>query len=337
VVGCYLQSEDEKLFTEVSLRIRNAEEFAASSLFELKRFRDAAGREQCSLNYHEPEETEMRLGEFKLQLAWVVGRKVEGMFTQRLQAEAWFKISSDVPKALDELFEGPVWSLSTFLQLAANCYLPLVCVRARSPLICEDGYPLSLEIVTHQSMRLPLNEPLYRPELLFTLDDIHTKPDVLTRWQQFREKHKSTFDTFFMGLRFDNDFTLEHQFLDHVYALESYHRRSSGSRKLDLNSRFLQLCRRLPKEAELSIGDVASFCGDVVLTRNYYAHQDDEKADKALKELLLYLCILRLGLLLRCVILQDIGFDEAQIVCAMKKTRLPQHIDDVSKQISSLR
>ncbi len=324
--GCHLESADDRAFTELHFRIRNGEQFAGQPPFQGKQSHDSEGHTRYCLEYIEPEPQVMRLGEVTISVTWQFARQGSGLYNPELTTSVWYAVRNETPVSLDSLLEGPAWTVSTLLQLSANQYLPLAEVHLYSPKFCLEGHEVPISVLERQAMRLPLRETLYRQELLFTLEALKSKPEILDRWGQFRKIHKSTFDTFFMGLRFGREFTLQHQFLDHVYALESYHRRSTGVRKKNLKQRVMDLCQGLPPEILDGLGEFGRFCSEVALTRNYLAHQDDTIEASALTDLPLYLCILRLGLVMRCVILKEVGFDEEEVARMMKQHRLVRQI-----------
>lgn len=185
-----------------------------------------------------------------------------------------------------------------------------------------------------------------RFEMLFSHGDLPGGFETaVARWLERAEKLDPVY-RLFLGTVYNPRSYLEQRFLNLVQALEVYHRRAlfvpdlpkeehekrvedlldavpdehKGwlERKLQvvsepsLNQRLHEIFKRHLGIVESVVGKKkqarAAFIEKVVATRNYRAHFDDSKKDKAARGEELYLIMQKLNLLLEACLMEEIGF-----------------------------
>lgn len=306
-----------------------------------------------SLQYRYPPTIEFAVGEFTGKLTWTlrlegVGRKKE----KACREEAWVELNSRKPVPYLEFLDGPAKLVKSLMELTAEAYRPIKRVCFRSAVCCEklggDEHRVPIWCLWRQPMRCTPTEPKRPRQMMFTLASVRERLNgILAKWAALHTEHASTLDTLGMVTRLVGDLPWQHRFLSLVYAVEGYHRTSrvgleltpeehenrlqaiyantptchlkwlrdklAFSNELSLRHRLLELHGRLLPSGQTLIGDAKAFAHTVCETRNYLVHQTPEMKDKAAEGAGLYLCIQRLELLLKILLLSELGFSDEEV------------------------
>jgi hypothetical protein len=196
---------------------------------------------------------------------------------------------------------------------------------------------------------------VFPQEMLFMFADMQGKTQsILENWRKKQDTLKPVFDLYFSTL-YNPKMYLEHEFLNMVQAIESYHRRTMKnfemaedehtkrveeilkaaptgqkewlkeqleySNEPKLRRRLKELLEETPDNAHKIIKDSKSFIQKVVITRNYLTHYDEKLKDQAAQKEELLKLTLKIKMLLETTFLKELGFDEDTIKKLVSRNR----------------
>lgn len=194
-------------------------------------------------------------------------------------------------------------------------------------------------------------------QFIFNLSDIKDNPEIFYNWMRLNEELKFILNNLF-GTIYNGYLFLENSLLDHVFALEVYHRINFGNTELK-GEEFLklrsQIIEKLKEDNRLKewfeskvkaekkditlkerliylidrqqslIGEVfqieSLFIDKVVETRHYLVHQNVREESLIIKnEFELFDTIEKLAVIIKSIVLKELGFDDSQIVSILKSS-----------------
>jgi hypothetical protein len=219
----------------------------------------------------------------------------------------------------------------------------------------DPGEAMPVEVHYSPLGRVDNVERPERFEMLFSCGDLPGGFEAAVgRWLERAEKLDTVY-TLFLGTVYNPRSYLDQRFLKLVQALEVYHRRALFEpdipkeeyerrienilsavppehkgwleRKLQvvsepsLNQRLHEIFKRHLGIVESAIDEKkkvrAEFIDKVVATRNYYAHFDESKKDRAARGEELYQIMRKLNLLLETYLMEEIGFSPEKTKAAV--------------------
>lgn len=198
-----------------------------------------------------------------------------------------------------------------------------------------------------------LKEDIHPFQMIIPLPIIENKIDqIMSEWFSKAQTLRSTYDLFF-GTFYNPDMYLHLHFLSLMQTIESFHRvtmigkylsdkdwqpyrnqlTNNLSAELDrshreslksrirygneysLRKRISELLQSLDENTLSTLAPSDKyFTSDIIDTRNYLTHYDDELKDKALKDADLYWANQRLRILITILLLKEIGIEEDLII-----------------------
>ncbi|MCX5670248.1 MAG: hypothetical protein NTU94_02865 [Planctomycetota bacterium] len=336
--GAHFDPEKVK-FGTVYERIHNVEEcIGYKALVEEWDIDDKKGAYGYKVYFRKPEEVAFPIPLADFRIAWTFTTTGSTPHAKGISTAAWFRFAISQPSPYLEVLQGPVSLIHTLVELAADCRLPILVAELYSPVLLDEspeGEPREVPVSLVWDQQLKSSTPRAKNswELMFTLESVKTRlGDILRRWERFRARHNSTFETYFLLLRTQHEMPWQHQFLSLVYALESYHRRKSaqGKHRQSFRDRMKEVFLAMPQCVRQLIAGEEVFAAQVADTRNYYAHQDEKLKSVALKDWQLYLAIVKLQAVLRGVRLSELGFADEEIAVILDRLRYPHQIHNLS-------
>jgi hypothetical protein len=338
--GWHFESEEHAKFDEVYVRVFNGEEcIDISAVSREYLFEKETQFKGYRLEYKQPEAISCPLGAGSVGITWSLGVTGDYSFNTEISQAVSLRVKCPEPMLYTDILKGPYSVIHSLLEVAADQHLPYRSVECYSPAcVVQDSEgkdrQAEVSVVWDQHAALCSAGARKKPhQMMFTLGSFKDRlPQFVARWDAFRQKHHSTAETYSMLLRHRRQLPWEHYFLSLVYALESYHRRcfvSSG--RISLEKRIVDLCELLPASVMPLLGDKLEFSSKVAVTRNFFAHQDDSLKGRALESWRLYLCILRLDVVLRSVVLKELGFADSEIEEMFNRLQYWQQIHNVGQ------
>lgn len=220
-------------------------------------------------------------------------------------------------------------------------------------------------ICLKQKIETKKNEKL-QTSMLFSFNDFHVQKikSLFSKWFNKYEEIAPIFDLYFENMYYQRKFSVNY-FLNVVFALETYHRRQIGGKKMAekkfskyeesilkklsneeqeivkgvfLFGNELNLRMRLNSLLDKSdysfnkfiIGKKKSFVNKVLQTRNYYVHYDSRFEKKSKNQIIpkenLFDYSLTLLVLLQCCMLDEIGMKKEDIYQAIRRPTINKFI-----------
>ena len=227
----------------------------------------------------------------------------------------------------------------------------------------QPGYN-DVEILFSTSGDLKLPDSLHPLKANFVLADIVDDfSEIMNNWFEHYEELEPVYNLYF-GVQYNSEMYLQNQLLSLTQAIETYHRREIGGQYLSddefeefydnicdiipnrfddsfqdhlqqgtfkyaneysLRKRLSQLVSEQESILEELPMDIAASVNEIVNTRNYLTHYDDDISPRAGTSEL-HPLILRLRAILETVLLSNLGIAENQIV-----ERLQQRYSDLTR------
>jgi hypothetical protein len=322
---------------------------------------------RVELRYEQPEPVEWTIeGDSKVSILSEFATTGDFISFAGLRQRTLFVVKSPTRQTIGEYLEGICWYLQTFLTLGTGQPQSITYLRATASSVEAEGRasPVHVDVLFGQ-------EPVRAPsaatprEALFSRTDLGDRLEVsLNRWISRGKALRPVYSLYF-GTFFNQAMYVEHQFLNMMQAVESYHRLVLGGEYLEAtafeevrralmgaipatgNSAFESaLKERLRYHNEWSLrrrlkglldqhGSLAapvlpgpeSFVGDVVDTRNYLTHYDpDLRAVAKIGLHDLFNLTQRLKVLLEVCFLHELGLADGTVQDMIVRSRAYQYI-----------
>jgi hypothetical protein len=265
--------------------------------------------------------------------------------------------TSEVGRHLDDFLGGPLRSLHTLVELAADSVLPIEGIAGIGEV---QGAEHDVEVFIRPVTYARPAKRRHPVELLFTLYGLGDRfAECIQRWHAGSERYGPTFDMFFtLG---PSTLFLEHQFLSLIQALEAYHRRAYPNYALSPDehmARRARVAEALARDGTLSVEDRRwveskirynepslverlaqiyddmpatvrgvlrsreAFSHSLADTRHYMTHWDNEKRAGALTGVDLLLGAQQLRLVIKAIFLKELGLATEEVIARLQEPRI---------------
>jgi hypothetical protein len=286
-----------------------------------------------------------------------------------LEEDVYVLLDAD-PKVDFESLDDLMMKMRDFLTM---CTLE-VCVPIRlTGVVNRDAKPGDQDFgqldIYYKLIDYPANSRTpHWSEMVVPYKDIKDRfENVVRRWYDGYEKMSPFFDSFFSTHYVPVMYT-QQKFLSRINAIELYHRinyrnyvidqtlhkerlkrildsspdtykewlanQLNWSNEPQLRFRLEEVVSELGRPIEHLLGYSKNGIGRIVTTRNYFTHRDPELEDKAAKDLELIYLTRVLDVMIRMLMLKEIGFDTDEIEERICDTWLYRGLIDWRKQLA---
>jgi hypothetical protein len=333
-VGWCFEQEQEIVFNEAIYSCYNLENVIGESGFKTElKLGDNNSILKYTLSYEYPTPIAFKFDKYSVSLNWAVNLPFTGPEINANETVGFTIKTQEYYKHTD-FIQNPILSIHQFIQLITEQNLPIRNVFMMSDKIGEkreDGSfrsePISL--IWRNTIDDSLPKKRHSKEYFFTLHELKEEINsIMPKWHDVRSKYKPAYNLYFTVFRMRRDLNLENRFLNLCHVLEVYHRIKSsdtymapeeyqilldqiiksvpdGHKKhiqqrlhygneISLRQRLKQIYDYLPNKIQSRVGEKKKFCDDVVNTRNYLTHYDENLKLVSLKVdgMMKYECIL---------------------------------------------
>lgn len=312
---------------------------------------DTWSQNSLGISYTTPEALKIgKIDDFSISINFSFSKMVnflEDGTESSIKEVSYIGIVSDKDSPLSE-FESAIDRFNKFLSLAYLQPMSPIKIEGFSSTIMAkvDGvsFPDLIGIYKTDNKKVDYTVNI---NMFFNYNDIAENLD--TYLKNFIEKgiYLEPIYTLFFGILNNPYMTLENKFLNLAQAIESYHRRTMNNRLFDLDEfnavetiilnavptkytywisgilehsnepppsqRLTEIAKRYKRSINRNVIN-DKFFSKVVVTRNYLTHFDEFLKDKAATGDELYLITMRLDVLLKICILEELGFTKPNII-----------------------
>lgn len=354
----YSHSNDteKSCFNKVSIRPLNIDKWALAKGFKFEP--ESSG--SFSLDYNTPKVIVLLDSvDVKISIGFVVNYNFPNEQGFKMSQLAYVNIDFSESKEMNSLRKF-VKIIQDFLTLAINHPLFIEEYEFITHKLNEENEKENLRYTFYQNEKyIDKRYKSVNPwNMLFTLNDIQTFcPNALSNWFTKQDEIKFTINNLFSTI-YNGYLYVENTFLDYVFALEVYHRNRYPNQKLqsvgylEKRTRIIEnitnpsdkqwlearlneykkepnLCLRLENlndiygenYKDIFIAD-SLFIKKVVETRHYLVHHGVKYPELIIKdEFELYDCTQKLEVMIKAILLLEIGFDTKFINSRLKATK----------------
>lgn len=358
LVGQHFSELDDIKLEWMSVRYHNVEECVGITGISETLEKGDQGLKTLRIEYTPPEHVIAKLGEFtvKAEFRASVDRTP---FGRELRQRTFLRAETASERHITDFLDGPFQCIHYLVEFVAGNRLPVLeiqCGNKRDPLpVNKDSIEYSPIAVVASGQPSPLPLPRLKEvdRLSFALSSLDDRFEIaIQSWQKACDLFAPTFDGYFTVLRHPS-IPVVLRFLSLVHALESYNRRTgtnveqpreehkhwlstvleavpeeyrtrlkgklAHSNEPTLRQRMKELLNDVPVAVSNFIGDERTFIDGVVATRHYHTHYDASQGSKALKDEQLRICINKLMILLRNVLLGFLQLSKSEIELILKR------------------
>ena len=343
--GAYFNKPEDIKFDKVEIRFTHLNEWAGVSGFDIK-----SHELTTTLTYKLPTKVSTVVDDLRVSLDFSEEEKFDFPNNASIEQHTFIRLETPQNLSFDRI-DALLYHLQNFISLAFD----EVTWPERITGYSEEFATVFQGKTIHEPIRIVFASILGKlsnprpPSMLFGFRDIRERFDVVMRnWFAKSDMLEPIFLGYFAPLRFPEMY-LEQKFLGYAQVIEAYHRRVLDgvgipkedyarilpkiikcvppehhewfSEKLAYNepsqrSRLKELTAKFPW---MDFGD-KGFIEKVVVTRNYLTHYDKNLKDRAASRDELQKLALKLELLIKMVLLLELGFEQQQIETMIKRT-----------------
>jgi hypothetical protein len=340
LIGAHFGNAADLRFKSVAIEFRRLDDWIRLSGFDVK-----FNGPETVVTYARPQPIGATLDDMQISLEFQEHPHIDRPREVGIRQEVFFKIETNSEKSPED-FQNIIYQLQNFLSLALEeaAYPQSIMAYSSSVAIEIEGkrVPEPIEIVFRFG---GTGSNGTRYETLFEFQDIATRFEtVLKLWFDKTELLQPIYFAYFGPMYYP--MYLELRFLWYTQAVESYHRRVIGNCVLpetEHAKRMLEVMNAVPQnhrdwlDDELKYSNEPSFRrrlrelfskfpwidpGDkafiskVVVTRNYLTHYDTDLKESAASGEELYAVSLKFELLIKAILLTELGFDAVKDMIA---------------------
>lgn len=235
-LGHFFNNINEFNFEKASIKFKYLEQWVLKLGFESKDIIDSEGHRNVSVNFKFPEDIEIYLDKFQLNITHSL-KKEYNLFESNLKQNTLIEIIPNETMNFEDMKKTIIDRVQNFLSLGINApVFPLTItmeIKDDKELMPHEVFCKPIEVY------YPINNPLLNEkksyfDLLFSFDSVSDNiGHVLKNWFKKYEVLKPVHDLFFAAIYNSYIYTDETLFLSLIQAVESYHRRIYNGKYLD--------------------------------------------------------------------------------------------------------
>ncbi len=346
-VGEHFERPEDIGFEGLSVEYAHLEEWVSISGFVLKMPDDPKDHPYV-IEHQVPERIPVSVGEISISLMFGVNHEYSNPLvrTASITQKAYITVEFSEKKPMDDLLKI-IYRIQNFLSFGVRSPVHPLSVKG----ITSSSENLDVEIYYRPLGRTDSTKKVHPVDMLFTLHDLPGGLDrALGTWLEKSEDLEPVYQLF-LGTLYNPQAYLTQQFLSLVQALEVYHREAvyvpdmpeeehekRVEKILDsapaehkgwlrqklrvvsepsLGERLHKILKKHRGTSDVVVGKKGEarveFVDKVVDSRNYLAHRDKGKKERAARGVELYQISQKLKRLLEACLMGEIGFEDDEI------------------------
>lgn len=357
-VGAHLGDAEDARFKKMSAEYRYLAEWAGISGFAITIPDDHAAHPMV-IEHKRPAPVEARVAGARVALeVRATLRDTSGLVGETaIRQRTWVAVGYPEGRSFGEL-NGTLHRFRNFLTLAVGASVEPLAVRGVAEANGGTAVEIHYRLPGARAAASP-GRKVHRAEMLFVLDDLGGDfGRFVGEWFGKAERLGPVYDLYF-ATAYGSSGYLDDRFLSLVQAVEAYHRRALGTTELpedehgrrveevlgaapephrewlrgklaysnepSLRKRLKEIMRRDPEVMEPIFGadkkERKGFVGDVVDTRNYLTHYDENKKGTAAVGIELHVLSEKLKSILEACLLREAGFEGEHLKEVLSRRR----------------